>query len=423
MKIVRVIGAGLAGCEACYQLLKRNYFVELYEVKYLKKNPIQHNDLFANLAYSDSFRSNLLTDSVGTLKQEMRMLDSLIIKAAEFSSTESNNSLVLNRIKFQEYITNFLQSQKNLKIIKQEYVEIDLNIPTIIATGPITTTSLENSIRNLVGENNFYLFDAVEPMVWKQSINMDLVYQQKDDLYCLLNKEQFENIYNQIINAEIFISPLPGEIKMVEDYGLKSLESIARNKELLLKTIFKPIKNSYASVRLKKDSVKDNIYTIVGFQTSIKWPFQKNIIKSIPALENAEILRYGVMHKNDYINSKELVNVGFQLKNHPNIFFAGQITGVDGYVESVASAIISSINLDRYLNNKKLIIPSVDSTIGALCNYLHKTTDQIFQPIKINWAIVGKNTKIPTSLIDKQKLSNKAIKSIQKYISKINKNY
>ncbi|EOA07589.1 Methylenetetrahydrofolate-tRNA-(uracil-5-)-methyltransferase [Mycoplasma yeatsii 13926] len=423
MKTVRVIGAGLAGCEACYQLLKRNYFVELYEVKYLKKNPIQHNDLFANLAYSDSFRSNLLTDAVGTLKQEMRMLDSLIIKAAEFSSTESNNSLVLNRIKFQEYITNFLQSQKNLKIIKQEYVEIDLNIPTIIATGPITTTSLENSIRNLVGEDNFYLFDAVEPMVWKQSINTNLVYKQKDDLYCLLNKEQFENIYNQIINAEIFISPLPSEIKMVEDYGLKSLESIARNKELLLKTIFKPIKNSHASVRLKKDSVKDNIYNIVGFQTSIKWPFQKNIIKSIPGLENAEILRYGVMHKNDYINSKELINVGFQLKNHPNIFFAGQITGVDGYVESTATSIISSINLDRYLNNKKLIIPSVDSTIGALCNYLDKTTDQIFQPIKINWAIVGKNTKMPTSLIDKQKLSNNAIKSIKKYISKINKNY
>ncbi|AGJ90616.1 methylenetetrahydrofolate--tRNA-(uracil(54)-C(5))-methyltransferase (FADH(2)-oxidizing) TrmFO [Mycoplasma putrefaciens] len=423
MKTVRVIGAGLSGCEAAYQLLKRNYFVELYEVKTIKKNPIQTNDLFANLAYSDSFRSTKLTDAVGTLHCEMQLLDSLIIKAAKKAATSTTSSLVLDRNKFQSYITNYLKSQLNLKIIEAEYFEIDSDIPTIIATGPITTSNLEKAIEKLVGKNNFYLFDAVEPMILKSSIDLKNVYQQNNDLYCLLNKQQFDKIYDQLINAEIFISPLTDEIKMVHDHGLNAIETIAKkDKKLLLNTIFKAKQDSYAAVRLVQDSVRKDIYNLVGFCSSIKWPEQEKIIKNISGLANAKILRYAVMHKNDYINTAKVLNLGFQLKTHPKIFFAGQLTGVDGYVESAATAIIAAINLDRYLNKQKPLVPNINSTIGALCNYLNKTTDEIFQPIKINWALVGNKVKDLNSEKAKLKLSIKAQKAIQKYIKDINKN-
>ncbi|QVK05493.1 methylenetetrahydrofolate--tRNA-(uracil(54)-C(5))-methyltransferase (FADH(2)-oxidizing) TrmFO [Mycoplasma mycoides] len=422
MKTIRIIGAGLSGCEAAYYLLKKGYFVELYEIKTIKKNPIQHYDYFCELAYSDSFRSTDLNTSVGTLKKELELLDSLIIKAAKYASINQNNELVVNRIEFSKYITNYLKTFNNLKIIEQEYLNIDLNIPTIIAIGPISTPIFLNKLENLINKKNLKLFDSVEPTILKQSINTNICYSldnNLDYLYCDLNKEQFEKFYNALISAKIFNSPLKNEIKLLEKNNYFSIESLAKNKQEFINH-FKPINNNaYITITLKKDSVINNLYTIVNFQTSLMWNEQLKVFSLIPGLENLKIMRYGVMHKNNYINTKKLLNLGVQLKTNKNIFFAGQIIGVDGYVESVCSGLISAINLDRYLNNKKMILPNKNSTIGSLYNYLLKT-DSNFSPMRINWALVDMIDGFELSDNSKKFYSKRAIQLIKQYLKKIN---
>ncbi|WP_347938196.1 methylenetetrahydrofolate--tRNA-(uracil(54)-C(5))-methyltransferase (FADH(2)-oxidizing) TrmFO [Mycoplasma feriruminatoris] len=422
MKTIRIIGAGLSGCEAAYYLLKKGYFVELYEVKTLKKNPIQHYDDFCELAYSDSFRSTDLKTSVGVLKKELELLDSLIIKAAKHTSLNNNNELVVNRIKFSKYITNYLKTFKNLKIIEQEYLNIDLNIPTIIAIGPISTPSFLNKLETLINKENLKLFDKVEPTILKQSINMDICYSLNnnlDYLYIDLNKKQFEKFYSALINAKVFISPLKNEIDLLEQNNHFSIESLAKNKQEFINN-FKPInKNAYITIKLKKDSVIDHLYTIENFSTSLMWLEQQKVFSLIPGLENLKIMRYGVMHKNNYINTKKLLNLGVQLKGYENIFFAGQIIGVDGYVESVSSGLISAINLDRYLNNKKMILPNKNTTIGSLYNYLLNVYDD-FSPMRVNWALVDMINNCDLSDQSKKFYKNRAIKLIKQYIKKIN---
>ncbi|EIN14972.1 Glucose-inhibited division protein A [Mycoplasmopsis agalactiae 14628] len=426
MKRVRVIGAGISGTEVCYQLLKRNYLVELFEVKSIKKNPIQTNDMFANLAYSDSFHSNLITSAKGLLKQEMRLLDSFIIKAADYAKV-ANESLLVDRYKFQEYITKYLKSHQNLKIIEKEYLKIDDSVPTIIATGPLSSANLENEIKNLVGESNFNLFDQVEPIVLKSSINWNYVQKGALDdklFYCSLSKNEFEHLYNLITDAEIFISPLPNEIKLLHDNGFRSIESVAKRGKNELKNLLQAneiVQNesAYATVLLKEDEYNENFLRIVNFQTSIKIPWQSEIIKAIPALANATILRYGVMHKNDYINSANVLDDNFQLKSKPNIFFAGQLTGTDGYVEASASAIICAINVDRYLNNLPKIVPSNKTIIGSLCNYVLKANKSGIQPMEANWGLVEGINLVAYNDENRKTLSERALTEIKEFIRQI----
>lgn len=426
MKRVRVIGAGISGSEACYQLLKRNYLVELFEVKSIKKNPIQTNDMFANLAYSDSFHSNEITSAKGLLKQEMHLLDSLIIKAADYAKV-ANEPLLVDRYKFQEYITNYLRSYQNLKIIEKEYITIDDSVPTIITTGPLSSVNLEYEIKNLVGESNFNLFDQVEPIVLKSSINWNYVQKSALDdklFYCTLNKNEFEHLYNLIISAEIFISPLPNEIKLLYDNGFKSIESVAKSGKNELKNLLQTneiiqTENTYATVLLREDDYNENFLRIVNFQTSIKIPWQNEIIKAVPALANALILRYGVMHKNDYLNSANVLDDNFQLKSNPNIFFAGQLTGTDGYVEAGASAIICAINVDRYLNNLPKIIPSNKTVIGGLCNYVLKANKNGIQPMEANWGLVEGINLVSYNDESKMMLSERALAEIKELIKQI----
>ncbi|UOE63925.1 methylenetetrahydrofolate--tRNA-(uracil(54)-C(5))-methyltransferase (FADH(2)-oxidizing) TrmFO [Mycoplasmopsis bovis] len=423
MKKIRVIGAGISGSEVCYQLLKRNYLVELFEVKSIKKNAIQTNDLFANLAYSDSFHSNEITSAKGVLKQEMRMLDSFIIKVADYAIV-ATEPLLVDRNKFQEYITNYLKSHRNLKIIEKEYIEIDDSIPTIIATGPLSSPALEKEIKKLVGESNFNYFDQVQPIILKNTVNWDYIQRSNNDdklFYCFLNKAEFEHLYNLIINAEIFISPLPNEIALVHNHGFSSIETIAYKGKKELKNLLSTdelIENNdfYAVISLKQDEYSENLLRIVNFQTNIKIPWQNEIIKSIPALKNSSILRYGVMHKNDYINSANVLDNNFSLISKPNIFFVGQLTGTDGYLEASASAIICAINVDRYLRNLPKAIPNNKTVFGSLCNYVLKANKADFQPMEANWGLVEDIHLVPYNNEGKKKLSDRALFEIKEFI-------
>ncbi|AMW24848.1 methylenetetrahydrofolate--tRNA-(uracil-5-)-methyltransferase [Mycoplasmopsis bovis] len=398
MKKIRVIGAGISGSEVCYQLLKRNYFVELFEVKSIKKNAIQTNDLFANLAYSDSFHSNEITSAKGVLKQEMRLLDSFIIKVADYASV-ATEPLLVDRNKFQEYITNYLKSHKNLKIIEKE-------------------------IKKLVGESNFNYFDQVQPIILKRTVNWDYLQKSSNDdklFYCFLNKAEFEHLYSLIINAEIFISPLPNEIALVHNHGFSSIETIAYKGKKELKNLLSTDEliesnDFYAVISLKQDEYNENLLRIVNFQTNIKIPWQNEIIKSIPALKNSSILRYGVMHKNDYINSANVLDDDFSLKSKPNIFFVGQLTGTDGYLEASASAIICAINVDRYLRNLPKAIPNNKTVIGSLCNYVLKANKADFQPMEANWGLVEDIHLVPYNNEGKKKLSDRALFEIKEFI-------
>lgn len=399
-KTVNIIGAGLAGTEAAYQLAKRNIKVKLYEVKRITKNPVQVLDGFAELVCSNSLRSNEITNAVGTLKEEMRLMDSLIIRAAEYAQVPAGGSLAVDRILFSEYITKEISSNELIEVIDAQVEKINLNEVTLIASGPLTTDKLQNEILNIIGTDDFYFYDAVAPIIEKDSINMNVAYQKNrydkgetsDYINCPMSKEEYTNFYNELIKAEISIGHLPGESELKYFEGCMPVEAMAkRGPETLL---FGPIKpkgldkpdgtRNYAVVQLRQDDASDKLYNIVGFQTNLKWSEQKRVFSMIPGLENAKFVRYGVMHKNNFINSPKVLNKFLQLKSNPNIFFAGQITGVEGYVESCVSGLITAINIAKYINDQTMNIPTPKSVSGALLNYINKASTTNFQPMKAN---------------------------------------
>ncbi|AVN60529.1 methylenetetrahydrofolate--tRNA-(uracil(54)-C(5))-methyltransferase (FADH(2)-oxidizing) TrmFO [Mesoplasma entomophilum] len=443
-KTVNIIGAGLAGTEAAYQLAKRNIKVKLYEVKRITKNPVQVLDGFAELVCSNSLRSNEITNAVGTLKEEMRLLDSLIIRAAEYAQVPAGGSLAVDRVLFSEYITNEISSNKNIEVIDQEVENIDPSEITLIASGPLTTDKLQSEITKIIGSDDFYFYDAVAPIIEKDSIDMSIAYQKNrydkgetsDYINCPMSKDEYLNFYNELIKAEIAIGHLPGEAELKYFEGCMPVEAMAkRGIETLL---FGPMKprgldkpdgtRNHAVVQLRQDDANDRLYNIVGFQTNLKWPEQKRIFSMIPGLENAKFVRYGVMHKNNFINSPKVLNRYLQLKSNKNIFFAGQITGVEGYVESCVSGLITAINIANFIEDKEMSIPSSKTVSGALLNYINKASITNFQPMKANWGIVDEiDFKRPSRKVTKQeikKLKNEsfselAINSIKDYIKNI----
>lgn len=439
MQKINIIGAGLSGCEAAYQLTKKGYQVNLYEVKTIKQNPVQVTKNFAELVCSNSLRSNDLLNAVGTLKEEMRMMDSLIIKAAEFAQVPAGGSLAVDRDKFSEYITQATKNNPLIKIIEQEVTSIDPDEITLIATGPLTTENLQTAIANLLGTEDFYFFDAVAPIVTKESIDMNIAFRKnryekgetEDYINCPMNKAEYEAFYHELINAEVAISHLNGEAELKYFEGCMPVEGMAKRGIQTL--LFGPMKpqglrnldgsNNYAVVQLRQDDAKDSLYNIVGFQTNLKWPEQKRVFSMIPGLANAEFIRYGVMHKNNFINSPKLLNLGIQLKAHPKIFFAGQITGVEGYVESTNSGIWAAINIDRLLQGKELKIPPASTVSGALLHYITNADAKNFQPMKANWGIVEEVTGIDKrngKTVKKEQYSTKAIEDMQTFITNLN---
>ena len=404
MKEVIVVGAGLAGSEAAYQLAKRGIKVHLYEMRPIKMTPAHQTGGFAELICSNSLRAAGIENAVGLLKEEMRRMDSLIIRAALATKVEAGGALAVDRELFSEYITNELKTHPNIEIHYEEVKQIP-DGPVIIASGPLTSDELHDDIAKLVGYDYMYFFDAVAPIVTYESIDMNKCflasrYNKGEAAYinCPMNKEEFEAFYDFLIHAEKTESH-DFEMKVFE--GCMPIEEMAlRGPQTLLFGPMKPVglddprtgRWPYAVVQLRQDNKAKSLYNLVGFQTHLKWGEQKKLLALIPGLENAEIVRYGVMHRNTYINSTKVLNNGFQLKENNNIFFAGQMTGVEGYVESAASGLIAGINMARHLEGKPNLKLDAKTAIGALANYIsyyHNGEEGVdkFDPMNVNFGI------------------------------------
>lgn len=397
-KKINVIGAGLAGSEAAYQLVKRGYEVNLYEMRPVKSTEAHKTEMFSELVCSNSFRAMSIENAIGLLKEEMRIFDSLILKAAEVAKVEAGGALAVDRNIFSEYITRALKENPLINVINEEVKSIPEG-PTIIATGPLTSEDLSNDIKKFCGEEYLYFYDAVAPIILEESIDKSKAYLKSrydkgeaSYLNCPMTKEEFLIFYNELINAD---SVQPKDYELIVFEGCMAIEDIAkRGVDTLLYGPMKPVglrhpvtlEQPYAVVQLRQDDARGTIYNIVGFQTHLKFGEQKRIIQMIPGLEKAEIVRYGVMHRNTYINSPTVLNKFYQTKIREDLFFAGQITGVEGYIESASSGMVAGINMARFLEGKELIDFKRITALGSLSNYV-STPNSNFQPMNVNHGI------------------------------------
>lgn len=425
---VNIIGAGLAGCEACYQLLTRGYEVHLYEMKTIKKNPVQKLDTFCELVCSNSLKSNEITNACGLLKEELRMLDSIVISCADQCKVPSGSALSVDRSLLSTLVTEKLKEFPNLTIHNEEVCDIDTTIPTIIATGPLTSDKLCQSLKNLFGQEYLYFFDAVAPIIDADSLDSQHYFfadrynkGTSDYINCPLDKEQYLAFYNELINAQtvtlkdfendkVFEGCMP-----VEVFAKRGVDAL-RYGPMKPKGIWHPVtkQSYYAVLQLRKESNTNNLYNMVGFQTNLTFGEQKRVFSMIPALKNAEFVRYGVMHKNNYINAPTLINKFYQLKNHPNIFIAGQLSGVEGYVESISSGLVCGINMAKFLEGNELVDFGRYTMIGALPNYISTAEPTTFQPMSSNWGIVPPLDVVIKDKKEKnKKLAERAINALK----------
>lgn len=432
-KIVNVIGGGLAGCECAYQLAKRGIKVNLYEMK-PKFTPAHKNINLGELVCSNSLKSNLISTAGGLLKEELRKLDSLLIKIADETRVPAGASLSVDRELFSKKITEYIMNNNNISVIREEVDSIDINVPTVIATGPLTSDNLSNSIAKLIGKDSLYFFDAIAPIVSFDSINFDIAYIKDrydkgdgDYINCPFTKEEYLKFYNELINGEIVQLKDFEKNKVYE--GCMPIEVLAKRGEDSIRFgPLKPVglrdpktnKTPYAVVQLRKETFGNEFYNIVGFQTNLTYPEQKRIFSLIPGLENAEFLRLGTMHKNTYISSPGILKETFQMIDYPNVFFAGQITGVEGYVESIASGMVAGLNMYAYLNNKNEIIFDKQTLIGALCKYIaNKQGD--FQPMSANMGLINYELiKCKDKKLKNEKLAEISLSKIDELILKEN---
>ncbi len=428
---INIIGAGLAGCEACYYLSKRGYKINLYEMRPTKMTPAHKTEKFAELVCSNSLKSDSLENACGIMKKEMEMLDSLIIKAARLHSVDAGGALAVDREGYSQYVTDTIKNLPSVNIINDEVTKIDVNIPTIIATGPLTSGPLCDEIKNLFGMDDFYFFDAQAPIIYADSIDYNKVYLKSrydkgiaSYYNCPFTEEEFKKFYNELINAEC-TEVKDFELKVFE--GCMPIEIMAKRGEQTL--VFGPMKpvglkkpdgtKPYAVVQLRQDDASKTMYNLVGFQTHLKFPEQKRVFSMIPGLENVRFAKYGRMHKNTYINAPKILNPTFQTKKYPNIFFAGQLSGVEGYVESAMSGIYAAINMDRYLKGKELVILPKTTMMGSLSLYItSENTD--FQPMSANFGIV-EDLNIPHKKADRKRLyGERALKEMERELKIIN---
>ncbi len=399
--IIRVIGGGLSGCEAAYQLLKRGYEVELYEMRDGQKTTKAHQSThLAELVCSNSLKSVAKDTGHGLLKLEMQQIGSLLLSCAYKAAVPAGGALAVDRDIFSKEVEDELAKFPKLKIIREEVEHIDTSIPTIIASGPLTSDKLTDDINNLIGQDGLNFFDAIAPIVDAQSIDFSKAffaarYDKGGDDYinCPMNKEEYLKFYSELVNAEkatlhdfdlkVFEHCMPIEVMAARG------EDTMRFGPLRPKGIRRPGSDErfYAVVQLRKENLEGSAYNIVGFQTNLKFPEQKRVFSLIPGLENVEILRYGVMHRNTYINAPKVLNEGFQIKSCKNLFIAGQMSGVEGYVESIMSGMIAALNLDRTIKGQDLLIFPKESIIGALQRHLVDTT-QDYQPMNANFGIL-----------------------------------
>ena len=424
---VTVIGAGLAGSEAALQLAKRGIKVKLYEMRPKKNTGAHKTEKCAEFVCSNSLGSYDITNASGLLKKEMELLGGELIKIAYDSQIPAGNALAIDREGFSERVTQKISQSPNITLIRDEITEIP-DSPTIIASGPLTSEGLSESIKNFTQNEHLFFFDAIAPIVEAESINFDIAFWQNrynkgDAAYinCPMNKEQYEKFYQILTtaprielkdfekDAKFFESCLPVEV--LASRGIDTLR-FGPMKPIGLIDPRTEIEN-YAVVQLRQDNSAKTLFNLVGFQTNLKWSSQKELIHSIPGLENANIVRYGVMHRNTFINSPKVLNPTLQTRNRKDLFFAGQLTGTEGYTESIASGLLAGINMSRYLDKKELLLLPKATMLGALTQYITDPLHEKFQPINSNWGIVEKielpkkerkNKKLKAELISKRSI-------------------
>ena len=418
---INVIGAGLAGSEAAYQIAKRGIKVNLYEMRPTKMTPAHHSHNFGELVCSNSLKSMSLENASGLLKEEMKELDSLIIKAAYNSQVQAGQALSVDREAFSEFITKEIKSNPLITVINKEITEIPSGI-TIIASGPLTSEELSSNIANLLEEKHLYFYDASSPIIETSTINFDVAFKKSrydkgdaDYINCPFTKDEFFAFYNELINASRV--PLHDFEKELHFEACMPIEIIAKGGPKSL--TFGPMKpvgltpdngiKPYAVVQLRQDNAIGDLYNIVGFQTNLTFKEQERVFKMIPGLENAKIYRYGVMHRNTYINAPKHLNTHMQLKEHKNVFMAGQISGVEGYIESSASAILAAINAVRYLKNMPLVTLPASTVLGSLVNYICNASSKDFRPMNSNYGIMINRSK------DKIEIANKSISELREW--------
>ncbi len=445
---ITIIGGGLAGCEAAYQIAKKGIKVKLYEMKPVKFTEAHSNENLAEIVCSNSFKSNLHTNACGLLKEELRYMDSLLIKIADETQVPAGQALAVDREMFSKRVTEEIEKNPLIEIIHEEVTNIEKMVEegiVIIATGPLTSKGMAEEISKITGEDKLYFYDAAAPILTKESIDFDIAFfgnrydqeKQKDEtiedwkkrlenqdasyINLPMNKEEYENFWQELVNAEIVTLHEFEKREIFE--GCMPIEVMAkRGIDTLRYGPLKPVgfddprtgKRPYAIVQLRQDDTDGIIYNIVGFQTNLKYGEQKRVFSIIPGLENAEFVKYGVMHRNTYINSTKLLDNTYCLKKNENVFFAGQITGVEGYVESISSGMVSAINAcQKYFGKEKIIFPET-TMVGALAKYISTENDK-FQPMNANFGIVPElNEKIRDKKLKYGKLADRGIADLKK---------
>lgn len=414
---VNVIGAGLAGSEAAWQIANRGVKVRLYEMRPVKQTPAHHTENFAELVCTNSLRANQLTNGVGLLKEEMRQLNSVVMQAADKHNVPAGGALAVDRDSFSKAITAAVKSHPNVEVITEEVTSIPSGL-TVVATGPLTSDLLAKEIVKFTGDDGLYFYDAAAPIVAKDSLDMDKVYlKSRYDkgeaayLNCPMTEAEFNAFHKELVNAEM------AELHDFEDEkffeGCMPIEEMAsRGAKTMLFGPLKPVgledpktgKEPFAVVQLRQDNAVGDLYNIVGFQTHLKWGEQKRVFSMIPGLENARFVRYGVMHRNTYLRSPEMMTATYQTKARSDLFFAGQMTGVEGYVESAASGLYAGINAARLALGQEPVVFPTETMMGAMAHYITHASKKNFQPINANFGIVPRL---------KQKIRDKRERNLQ----------
>lgn len=432
---IKIVGAGLAGCECAYQLLKRGYAVDLYEMRPSIQTPVHKTGKLAELVCSNSLKSTDINTAQGLLKYELSALDSLILKCADKVRVPAGGALAVDRELFSTEVEKELGVFEKLNIVREECTDISDDVITVISTGPLTSNRLNETISKLTGSERLHFYDAVAPIITTESVDMKKAFYAgrygkggDDYLNCPMNREEYLNFYDALINAESVI---------LKDFENKEIFNACMPIEIMAKKgidcmRFGPLRpvgirvpesdeRPYAVVQLRKEDNFNNLLNLVGFQTNLKFGEQKKVFSLIPGLENAEFVRYGVMHRNTYIDAPKIIKSDFSVINNENIYFAGQISGVEGYLESTMSGLITAINIDRKLRNKKYLQMSENTATGSLIKYL-TSFNKNFQPMHVSFSLMPElEEKIRDKKLKKEKYSLRAIADVDEFVNAINK--
>ncbi|NLY74647.1 MAG: FADH(2)-oxidizing methylenetetrahydrofolate--tRNA-(uracil(54)-C(5))-methyltransferase TrmFO [Firmicutes bacterium] len=432
---VTVVGAGLAGTEAAWQLVKRGIPVRIYEMRPFKMTPAHHTGDFGELVCSNSFRGAALENAVGLLKEEMRRLDSLTIKAADLTAIPAGGALAVDRQRFSRLLTDTLQNHPLVEPAREEVDTIPEG-PAIIATGPLTSDAFGAALQRFTGEEYFYFYDAAAPIITAESIDYDKVFPasrygkgEGEYLNCPFTKEEYELFWKELSAAEVAESHLPEE-RAIFFEGCMPVEVLAkRGRDTLRYGPMKPVgiidprtgKRPYAVVQLRPEDREGRLYNLVGFQTHLKWGEQKRVFQLIPGLENAEFVRLGVMHRNTYLNAPVILRETLQTKKRSDLFLAGQLIGVEGYVESAAAGLIAGINCARFVNGREPIAFPPETALGALINYIIRADPKYFQPMNINFGLFPELADKPRGKQERRrKIAERSLDHLNKLIKMIN---